>query len=173
MSNIKNEIIEAGMITTEIKKKYFWGVSFEEIRKKLEEIGIDRHIPIELKSTEIAILTPEGILMQIRPLDKNQLGLWGGALNDDEEPIDGAIREIFEETGIKLDKEQLEFIETHEHFHEYANQDKAYFKSYRYLVRFDYVPEIKIDEESNGTVLVSHTILNDQQDLVKRLLGEK
>lgn len=173
MEEIKNEILKAGKVTSEIKKKYFFENSFELIRDKLDKLGIDRHMPIELESTEIAILTPNGILMQIRPLDKNQLGLWGGALNDGEEPKDGAVRELFEETRIKINKEQLEFLEIHEHFHEYSNKDKAYFKSYRYLVRFNTVPKIITDSESVGTCIVSHTILNHQQDLIKRLLGEK
>lgn len=45
---------------------------------------------IELRSTEIALVTPFGVMMQIRPSDHNQLGMWGGVLNDGEEPIVGA-----------------------------------------------------------------------------------
>ena len=42
---------------------------------------------IELESTEIAILVKGvGLLMQVRLSDHNQLGLWGGVLDDGELP---------------------------------------------------------------------------------------
>lgn len=129
-------------------------------------------MPIELESTEIALLTPFGVLMQIRPTDKDQLGTWGGVILDGETPEDGAVRELFEETGVEISKEQLEFVETNEHYHQYGNGDKAFFKSYRYIVRFDIVPKITTDEESVGAVMVVHTILSHQQDFIKRVLGE-
>lgn len=173
MECVKKKILEAGRVTSDIKKEYFYGSGFGTIRDKLEEMGLDRHMPIELRSTEIAVVTPFGIMMQIRPSDKNQLGLWGGVLNDGEEPEDGAIRELVEETGIQLSKGQLEFVELNEHFHEYANGDKAYFKTYRYVVKFESIPKITTDEESVGAFMVVHTILEHQRDFIKRLLGEK
>ena len=167
---IYNEILQVGCVSTAIKEKYFSGVGFIGIRDKMEEIGLDRHTPIEFEATEIAVLTPLGILMQIRPSDNDQLGVWGGILDDGEEPAEGAIRELFEETGICITKDDLEFVEIDEHFHKYANGDKVYFTSYRYIVRFDYVPTVITDEESTGTVMVAHTILYHQQEFIKRVL---
>ena len=173
MENIKKQIIEAGRVSTELKKKYFSGVGFGTIRNRLEEMGLDRHMPIELRSTEIAIMTPFGVMMQIRPTDHNQLGLWGGVLNDDEEPVDGAIRELCEETGIQVEASQLQFVEENEHFHKYANGDMAFFKSYRFVLKLEEVPQITTDEESVGAFMVVHTILEHQVEFIKRVLGEK
>lgn len=173
MQQVKAEISAAGYVTAEIKEKYFYGVGFGEIRNRLEEMGFDRHLPIELRSTEIALLTPFGVMMQIRPTDHDQLGMWGGVLNDGEAPIDGAIRELAEETGIQVDESQLEFVEVNQHDHKYANGDQAKFKTWRYVVRFDHIPEITTDEESVGTFMVVHTILGHQQEFIKKLLGEK
>lgn len=178
MDNLQEKILRekieaAGYVTAAIKEKFFYGVGFEEIRNRLEEMGFNRHLPIELCSTEIAIITPFGVMMQIRPTDHNQLGMWGGVLNDGEEPIKGAIRELEEETGIQVDECQLEFVEVNEHDHTYANGDQARFKSWRYVVKFNFVPEITTDEESVGAYMVVHTILNHQQGFIKRLLGEK
>lgn len=173
MEKMKKEIFAAGRITSEIKNNYFSGVGFGTIRNRLEEMGLDRHMPIELESTEIAVVTPFGIMMQIRPTDYNQLGMWGGVLNDGEQPEEGAIRELREETGIKVDKDQLEFVEVNEHFHEYANGDKAFFKCYRFVLRLDHVPQIATDEESVGAYMVVHTILEHQREFIKSLLGEK
>lgn len=170
---VKEEILNKGRVTAEIKKKYFADSGFGALRNWLEENGLDRHFPLELESTEIAIKTPFGILMQIRPSDKDQLGVWGGVLEKDETPAQGAVRELREETGLIVNEEQLEFIEVNEHFHEYANHDKAYFKSYRYVLNLDYVPEITTDEESVGVFMVTHTILSHQQKFIKKVLGEE
>lgn len=171
--NLYNEILEAGRVTTKIKKEHFAGMDVKTIRNTLEELGLDRHMPIELMSTEIALLTPFGVLMQVRPTDHDQLGMWGGVLNDGENPVSGAVRELREETGIIVDESQLEFKELNEHFHEYANGDKAYFKSFRYVVRFDYVPKVVTDEESVGAVMVAHIILDHQQEFIGRILREE
>lgn len=173
MSNVKNEILEAGMVTSQIQNKYFDRVGFKAIRDYLESIGMDRHTAIELQSTEICIMTPFGIMMQIRPTDNNQLGMWGGVLNSGEAPEDGAVRELKEETGIEIDKSQLEFVEVDDHTHEYANGDKVFFHCFRYVLRLDHVPQITTDEESVGAYMVVHTILGHQQEFIKRMLGEK
>ena len=98
---IKQEIKRKGWVSFPIIDKYFPTLDFLAIRNQLEEMGLDRHMTIEQKSTEIALLTPSGVIMQIRPSDNNQLGLWGGVLEYGESFKDGAIRELFEETGIQ------------------------------------------------------------------------
>lgn len=167
-----NEIIENGRVTAEIEEKFFPGADFMAIRNKLEEIGLDRHYPIELSSTEIALVTPFGVLMQIRPVDRDQLGVWGGILEAGETPREGAVRELKEETGIEIDESDLEFVEINESFHEYANGDKVFFKAHRFIVHFNYVPKVITDEESVGVVMVAHTIIDHQQNFIKRVLGE-
>lgn len=166
----KDEILECGRVTDALKSKYFPGKSFKEIRDNLEKMGLDRHMILELSSTEIALLTPFGVLMQIRPYDNNQLGMWGGVLEDGEYPEDGAIRELKEETGIEIDKSQLELVELNEHYHQYDNGDQVWYKTFRFCVKFDYVPKIVTDEESAGAVMVAHIILEHQRDFIKRML---
>lgn len=168
------KIMAVGRITDKIKQDVFPGCGFMEIRNRLEANGLNRHMAIELRSTEVAILTPKGIMMQIRPTDSNQLGMWGGVLNDGEEPEDGAVREIYEEVGIRITKDQLEFMEINEHTHTYDNGDTAIFTSYRYTLKLDYVPnsQLNLNEETNGAAMVTHTIISHQQNFIKRVLGE-
>lgn len=173
MNEAINAIRDAGVVTTAIRETYFKGKNFGFIRDWLEEHGLDRHLTIELKATQIAVITPFGIMMQIRPSDRDQLGLWGGVLEDNETPEEGALRELREEIGLELPIEALEFVEENTHNHEYANHDKAIFHAYRFKVVLDYVPRVQTDEESTGVFMVVHTILNHQQEFVKRLLGEK
>lgn len=170
--NMIEEIKKLGKITLKMKEDYFKNMKLIEIRNWLEENGFDRHMPIEILSTEIAIMTPKGVLMQIRPNDHNQLGLWGGIIEEGEQPIECAIREIYEETQISISADKLLFVEENDHFHQYANGDKTLCHTYRFKVLLDYVPEIIIDEESKGTVLVEHTIAKHQQEFIKKILGE-
>lgn len=170
---IKQEIKRKGWVSFPIIDEYFANLDFIAIRNQLEEMGLDRHMTIEQKSAEIALLTPSGVIMQIRPSDNNQLGLWGGVVEYGESFKDCAIRELFEETGIEIDESQLELVDVHKNFHRYANGDKVIFETYRYIVRFEEIPKITLDEESSGFCVVSHTILKSQQDFIKQLLGEK
>ncbi len=163
---------KVGRITPEIREEFFKGLNFLQIRNALEENGIDRHTPIDLISTEVAILTPEGIFMQSRPSDNGQLGMWGGVVNDGEEPIDGAVRELKEELGLDIAKEQLVFVEVDNHYHKYANGDKAYFQCYRYILKLETLPQVVFDSETSSAVMVRHTIISHQQNFIKHVLGE-
>lgn len=154
-----------------VKREYFPDLKFGQVRDLLEANGIDRHTTLELKSVEIALLTPFGVLMQIRPLDNDQLGLWGGVMEKGESPKKAAVRELFEETRIEISPDQLEEAGVDEHVHQYSNGDTAKFKSYRFIVRFDYVPKVKTDEESVGAVMVAHTIISHQQAFVAKCLS--
>lgn len=169
------ELVRVGKITENIRKNFFSGMELHDIRNKLEDMGLDRHMSIDLHSTEIAILTPYGLLMRVRTSD-NKLGLWGGVLKDDEQPYEGALRELAEETRLPIKDSQLHFVEVNEYDYEYDNGDKAHFRSYRYIVRLEYLPEIVFDEESTGVGLIKipddPAILNHQQDFIKSILAE-
>lgn len=170
MNNNLQQILENVRKDGLVKQGYFPGLKFMEIRNLLEENGLDRNTTLELESVEIAVLTPFGVLMQIRSFDANQLGVWGGVIENDETPKEAAVRELKEETGIKISPSQLEEAGIDEHFHQYDNGDKVNFKSYRFIVRFDYVPKVTTNEESVGAVMVAHTILDHQKDFIRECL---
>lgn len=160
-------------MTKEIRTTYFLGQNVQTIRDWLQKNGFDRNFPIEYISTEIAICTPEGILMQIRSTDNNKLGMWGGILMEGEEPIQGAIRELKEEAGIEATSQELEFIEKNRHKHVYANGNVAIFDTYRYVLKLDYVPKVQLDTdgETSGGHLVK-PILNHQRDFISGLMDK-
>lgn len=178
MKNLKAQITDKGRVSRNIRLKYFGDKSFAEIRDWLEENGLDRHMAIELTSTEIAIQVPDGILLQVRSADKNQLGMWGGVLEHGETPVDGALRELYEETGLVITRDDLMFIETNKHQHKYANGDIAFFKSYRFVIRFEEeISKLKLDFESNGFRVISSieevaNVLSHQQNFLIKLLRE-
>ena len=159
-------------VTAEMRNTTFRGMNFLEIRNELERRGLDRHMTIELESTEICLITPEGIILQVRSRNEG-LGLWGGSLEYGETPIEGAICEMQEETGIILKEGELEYVETYTHCHEYPNKDKALFTTYRYVVRLPEIPEIKLDKESVGYVIIREMIpgiLEDEREFIERFL---
>lgn len=167
--------IENGFLRESIRKKYFPDMEVQQLRDTLETMGLDRHIPIEYTSTEVCIKTPKGILMQVRVADNDALGMWGGVIYDEENPVDGAIREVTEETGLSLSEDDFHFIEMNLHDHRYANGDCAKFRTYRYLVKLDEVPDIVLDTESNGFELVKDEkgcsrILSHQKEFIERMM---
>lgn len=153
-------------VTFDTREKYFKGKNFKEIRNWLEIHNIDRHITIELKSAGVIILisipnNKEKVLLQVRATEKDRLGIFGGGIENNETPIETAIRELKEETGIEAKKEQLEFLEINEHDLEYENGDKAHYTATIYILRFNEYPKIKLDNESNGILVISKDNFKD------------
>ena len=163
-----------GYVTAEMREEFFKGCGFKEIRDWLESQGLNRHMMIQLESTEVAILTPKGLMMQIRRTDRNQLGFWGGVIEDGETPLQGAVRELLEEAGLTVEQTALKFVGIDNHEHKYANGDEALFHAYRYELRLNYVPEIKEtdDDDTIGVFYLSHTVLSHQREWAISLLEE-
>lgn len=63
-------------------------------------------------TVQVVIINPEGYVLGVsRKEDHNDFGLPGGSLEDfDNTAQDGAIRETFEETGIKISNLQLIYL---------------------------------------------------------------
>ena len=174
--DVVKKIKAEGKVSEELIKKFFKGKSFKEIREWLTENGLDTHIILELQSTEIALITPVGIIMQVRKLDNNKLGLWGGSLEREETPRQCAVREIFEETRLQISERKLKFISVDKHYHTYSNGDRAKFTTHRYKLIFDYVPEIVLDEESTDYEIITsvdHRIIEEQKYFVYQCLQDR
>lgn len=153
-------------VTINTREKYFKGKNFKEIRDWLEIHNIDRHIAIELKSAGVIILisspnNKEKVLVQVRATEKARLGIFGGEIENNETPIETAIRELKEETCIETKKEQLDFLEINEHDLEYENGDKAHYIATLYVLRLNEYPKIKLDNESNGILAISKENFKD------------
>ena len=84
------------------------------------------------------------LLVTKRHPNKHHPNLWectGGVVTAGETPLEGAVRELFEETGIKALPDELEFIGV------YTNREKSY-KSYKYLLRKDIaLSELRLQPE--------------------------
>ncbi len=157
-------------VSFDTKEKYFKGKSFKEIRDWLEKNKIDRHLPIQMKSTGIVILVSvpnesDKILVQIRADEAYKIGIFGGGIEDNETSIEAAIREIKEETGLEILEEQLDFLEMNEHDLEYSNGDKAHYVATVYLLKLTEYPFIKLDKESSGVIFLSKENYKDFMDV--------
>lgn len=162
------------MIPAMVIHKMFQDKDFLFIRKWLGDHGMDPHMMLELSSTEIAIVTPWGVMMEVRTADNGKLGLCGGVLRRNETVVECAVREAKEELGICIDPRHLIFVEDDIHTHEYANKDKALFRCYRFVYLLDEIPEdLEFDSESTGVEFVKNLrddILPNQQDFVGRCI---
>ena len=162
---LKMQLEMSERLETSTRKKYFKNLDIEEIRQELADMGLNSSMLIELQSTEIAIITPKGILMQIRDEDTTKLGLWGGIIRDDEDSLHCAQRKIFEETGgLMVKLEDLKFVDTNRYQYTYPNGDICYYLADRYYIQLDYVPDIL------GSVLVNYSFFSHQQDFIEDLL---
>lgn len=144
--------------------------SVVQIRDWLEDHDMDRHMMLELTSTEIAFITPWGIMMQVRASDEGKLGLFGGVVNDGETVREGAIREVREKLGLKLKSDDLKWEGTDTHKHTYSNGDKVLFNVHRFVCQLEVVPdELELNSESADVTFVKNVnpdILKYQQDFV-------
>lgn len=151
---IIGEIKETGIVSQDILQTFFYGKDFSYVRNWLEENGIDRHTTMELYTSDVALITPKGIIMQVRSNERGKLGLWGGVLNFNEHPRDGAIRELFEETGLRVRPDALIYASINPHFHTYSNGDKCKYTTYMFKLFIDYIPDIILNDESIGFELI-------------------
>ncbi len=167
-----NYIGRANGVSLASRAKYFRRMDVLKIRRWLRDHGLNSHMTIEAFSTEIALKTPEGVVMQIRS-GENCLGFFGGELNPDEKPVEGAQRELFEETGLWLEEDEFVPKEIYSHHHTYPSGDRVYYHTYRYVVSYPTVPLIEIDNESKGFVVVKHSMIKDHVDFLKKVLDTK
>lgn len=157
-------------VTFNTIEKYFKGKNFKEIRNWLETNNIDRHTAIYIKSAGVVILISspnknDKVLVQVRSSEKARLGIFGGGIENNETPIEAAIRELKEETGIEACEEQLDFLEINEHDLEYENGDKVHYVASLYLLKLSEYPTIKLDSESNGILTISKENYRDYTDI--------
>ena len=111
-----NYIGRANGVSLASRTKYFRRMDVLKIRRWLRDHGLNSHMTVEAFSTEIALKTPDGVVMQIRS-GENCLGFFGGELNPDEKPVEGAQRELFEETGLWLEDDEFVPKEIYSHHH--------------------------------------------------------
>lgn len=157
-------------VTFNTIEKYFKGKNFKEIRNWLETNNIDRHTAIYIKSAGVVILISspnknDKVLVQVRSSEKARLGIFGGGIENNETPIEAAIRELKEETGIEACEEQLDFLEINEHDLEYENGDKVHYVASLYLLKLSEYPTIKLDSESNGILAISKNNYKDYANI--------
>lgn len=85
------------------------------------------------------------VLFLQRVPSKLEGGKWGvpeGKLELGETPLDAAIRETFEETGIEMDREALQFIDTL-----FIRKEKIDFPYYMYHFSPSHFPEVCLNHE--------------------------
>lgn len=80
-----------------------------------------------------------------------KIDIIGGFLNNGEDPLVGAVREVEEETGYKLDKQELEYLGTWVDIYRYEN-GKYYTFNMIYFVRVDDLPEMVANDDISELV---------------------
>lgn len=167
IQNLIKDIKEANCVTYDIKDKYFKKMNYKEIRDWLEKYGIDRHMTIALKSAGVVFIIRaksknDKVLLQIRATEENpRIGVFGGGIENNENPEDTIIRELKEEMNLSVSKEDLQFLEVVEHDLKYKNGDKAHYKASIYTLELKEFPTIKLDDESNGIIAISKENYNN------------
>ena len=74
-----------------------------------------------------------------------QWALCAGKIEGNEEYIDGVVRECFEETGIMITKDKLEYINTYYHSPELDRNFEMEWKVFQ--VKVEIKPEVKLNDE--------------------------
>ena len=176
MDDLIKRIKENNCVTFEIQDEFFKGKDYIYIRDWLENHDLDRHMIIDKKSAGIIIVirnsTTQKLLLQIRSTEESRVGIFGGGIEDNETPINAAIRELKEELNIDVKPEQLEFLSINDHILTYGNGDKVHYMAYMYTLELCEFPAIKLDFESNGVLCVDKDSIKnyiniDREDVFK------
>ena len=176
MEELVKKIQEQNCVTFEIQDEFFKGKDYIYIRDWLENHGFDRHMIIDKKSAGIIIVirnsTTQKLLLQIRSTEESRVGIFGGGIEDNETPIESAIRELKEELNIDVKPEQLEFLSINSHILTYGNGDKVHYIAHMYVLELSEFPAIKLDFESNGVLYVDRDSIKnyiniDREDVFK------
>jgi len=104
------------------------------------------HIPFIQTGAAIIIRNKEGQILLQERADRNKWGLPGGCQDLGEDLRVTAVREAFEETGIKLDPDKIELIDTlsgESRKNSYPNGDIVYNNTSLYLA------EVSMEDASN------------------------
>ena len=104
------------------------------------------HIPFIQTGAAIIIRNNQGKILLQERTDRNKWGLPGGCQDLGEDLKDTAVREAYEETGIKLDSKELVLIDTlsgKQRKNSYPNGDIVYNNTSLYLI------DVNIDNETN------------------------
>lgn len=111
------------------------------------------HIPFIQTGAAIIIRNEEGQILLQERTDRNKWGLPGGCQDLGEDLRVTAVREAFEETGIKLDPNEIELIDTlsgESRKNSYPNGDIVYNNTSLYLADISMIDasELKGDSET-------------------------
>lgn len=187
LSDLKNFLQVHGIVTKLIRQKWFDGWEFKRIRDWLEKNGLNRHMCLELDSTEIVLKDPDHIILQERktettPDGRKMCGFFGGVTQKGETPLECASRELKEETGRNFAiTDEVNLVETNSHCHEYdppkgsTEGDKVLYHTHRYVVEtFINLAELVMDEnEATKPVKVyevNETVLSHQREFARLVL---
>jgi 8-oxo-dGTP diphosphatase len=122
-----------------------------EISRKDEPIGFPDWCPLEngedpgVKVGLTALIIRNGkVLLGLRHNTETADGLWafpGGRMDYGEDPESGLVREVFEETGIKINPFKMNFLT---HKNEFFPEEKKHYLSHVYLITdSEEEPELK------------------------------
>ena len=111
------------------------------------------HKPVILNGTSVIVLDKENrVLLQKRTYPQKNWGLPGGIMDMGETIEETGIREVFEETGLRVSNLKLVNVYSGEDFYmKLPNEDEFYLVNAVYATR-DYEGELQVDNEE-GTEL--------------------
>ncbi len=140
----------------------------------------DEVVETGMSCVDLIILVRNGKGYKILSIKRGHppfVGMWanpGGNIDEDEKPIDAAVRELEEETGLKIDKSELHYIGMFDKpFRDPRNKNCV---SYAFRVILDDYPDVTAgddatectwnDVDSNGNVAVEMAF--DHAEIIKK-----
>lgn len=108
-----------------------------------------------IRTVEIAILTPNGVLMQMKRVDNNHYSMWGAEIDSNENDTEAAVNILKRDAGLTTTADALKHVNIYTSISKDENGNLIKKEIHRFILEFDHLPVLKIEPKLRGWIVIA------------------